>query len=59
MQATRQARRDSRLIYGGNRTMTAFKRQIRRRNRRAVRQAIRVGKDTDTVERRVTAWDIG
>jgi hypothetical protein len=58
MTTTRSARRDARIVVGGDRHLAALKVSARRRNRRAVRQALRVGRDLGDVEIKVTGRDV-
>lgn len=56
MTTTREARRATRDVVGGNRDLAILKVAARRRNRRAARQSLRMGKEI--VERRVTGHDV-
>lgn len=59
MTTTKAARRAARYTVGGERDLTNLKRHQRRRNRRAVRQAISAGLyDLHGIERRITAYDV-
>lgn len=53
----RSARRATRAVVGGARSLDALKRAAHRRERRNARQAIRAGRDIEPA-RRVTGRDV-
>ena len=57
MQTTKDARRATRMVCGGQKALSWLKTRVHRRNRRAVRVELAKGNE-DFQEARVTGWDV-